>query len=270
MAITVGTDPEFFVREIESQSIVPGCDRIGGSKVRPLPLPGMPPGFGIQEDNVMAELTVPPSLSEDAFVSTMAEALNSANEYLADRGLELVLGMPTYEFGDEVLGRYAGATVVGCSPDFHAYSNGAQRSAITAEGLGAYRYCGGHIHIGVTPNCPMHIAVMFADMFIGLPLVQNREHQGFRRGLYGQAGVYRPTPYGFEYRTPSNFWTTSEQMTGFVARQAFMLGEFLEGDATRIRNAMMGINWRDVRTAIHEEDYSSAHRLYQNYHALLS
>ena len=43
-----------------------------------------------------------------------------------------------------------------------------------------------------------------------------------RRKLYGRAGEYRTPPHGFEYRTLSNFWLRSVQLTSFVLGLARM------------------------------------------------
>lgn len=270
MSITIGTDPEFFVRDLETQEIVMGCGRIGGTKAEPLPIPGMPAGFGIQEDNVMCELTVPASHNASGFVDNVSAVLDGATKYLSERGLELVAGVPEWEFEQAVLDSNSGASMVGCSPDFDAYSQGEQRGAITAAGLGTRRYCGGHIHIGVEPNCPQFVAVMFADLFIGLPLVKMGEMQGYRRGMYGTPGVYRPTPYGFEYRTPSNYWTGSRARAAKVAAMVENLGRFLQEPASGIRKAMMAVNWNRVRQAILEEDQAEAMNILREYREVVS
>ena len=39
-----------------------------------------------------------------------------------------------------------------------------------------------------------------------------------RKQLYGKAGAYRPKPYGFEYRTLSNFWVFDKKLIEWVWR----------------------------------------------------
>ena len=77
-----------------------------------------------------------------------------------------------------------------------------------------------------------------------------RDFQNARRQFYGQPGTFRPTPYGFEYRTLSNFWAHDTDLIYEIGHQATLLANFLERDATVIRESMLSINWQQVRTLI--------------------
>ena len=259
---TIGTDPEFFVRNSEHQ-IVPGCTMIGGTKSTPLPLPGLPDGFGVQEDNVMAELTVPPAISGDSFAENIRVGMEKINDLIGANDLTLDTTHCEYVFSHEALDQYAGASVFGCSPDFDAYQHGAQRPTLSHEQVGRVRMCGGHVHIGADCSAPHFVQAMFGDVFLGLWSV-GRDPQATRRKWYGQPGTFRPTPYGFEYRTMSNFWTYGEDTRYEVGNYAMNLARFLEQDGKVIREAMLSINWQQVRTLIAENtDDQVAYKLHQ-------
>jgi hypothetical protein len=56
------------------------------------------------------------------------------------------------------------------------------------------------------------------DSYLGLPsLLFDRDT--LRRKMYGQAGAFRPKPYGVEYRVLSNAWLLNENRMRFVFNQ---------------------------------------------------
>jgi hypothetical protein len=83
-----------------------------------------------------------------------------------------------------------------------------------------FRSCGGHIHIGYVEGSKnvflqdiegkaMTIRVMDAVLGVVATILDNSKPAIERRKLYGKAGCFRPTEYGVEYRTLSNFWIKS-------------------------------------------------------------
>jgi len=95
------------------------------------------------------------------------------------------------------------AAEIGCDPDFLLDN---MRDPISVNDLGNYRFAGGHIHFDCHEELPNKFAVKVCDVLLGAPLVAMGEKQGARRSVYGIGGLYRPKPYGIEYRTLSNFW----------------------------------------------------------------
>ena len=60
MTATIGADPEILLRDSDYlYRSVEGL--IGGTKNAPVPIEGLPSGFGAQEDNVMLEFNIPPA-----------------------------------------------------------------------------------------------------------------------------------------------------------------------------------------------------------------
>lgn len=153
----------------------------------------------------------------------------------------------------------------GCSPEFDAYNGGAVVSTVDPKQLdeeeGSWRFAGGHVHLGYTPataDLPPFVAASFADVFLGLAAC-GLDTQAQRRQYYGQPGRYRPTPYGIEYRTLSNFWITDLSYAEQIAQKAVSLGYFLETwKESRMQELFKAVPWTDVKQAIVEEDADRA------------
>ena len=74
-----------------------------------------------------------------------------------------------------------------------------------------------HIHVGYNrPTVPESLRmVKLLDIFLGIPSViidPDKE----RRKLYGRAGAFRLTKYGFEYRTLSSYMMSKDSILNLV------------------------------------------------------
>lgn len=260
--ITLGADPELFLRDDRTGAATSVVGLIGGTKGTPLPMDGMGDGYGIQEDNVMAEFNIPVCTSPRRF-SRSVEAGVSWIRQLVRTSLphhSLDVGACARLFPHSELENKQ-AMVFGCSPDFNAHKQGEAWPVIKPESLsedyGAWRFAGGHVHIGYESAAPDFVAAAFADVFLGLPSV-SLDKQGSRRALYGQAGRYRPTTYGVEYRSLSNFWIWDRRVADDIGSRAYSLGNLLEGDPEVLQKLYTEVPWIDVREAINEEDEGKA------------
>lgn len=273
-AVTIGADPEFFFRDSRSGSVVPAVGLLGGTKDAPIPIPELPvtgtgrsrkagikfgKGYSMQEDNVMAEFNIPPCSDSVSFAKAIVNARRGVEEHVKSQVPYLE---PTREcsrlFPDFMLVSKK-AKEFGCSPDFDSYENGEPWKKISPKDLkdqgGEWRFAGGHVHIGYAAKIPPFVVANLADVFIGLNFI-TADNQGMRRKLYGQPGRYRPTTFGIEYRTLSNFWIWDENMAHSVAKAALNLGNALNsGNLMKLQTQYQEIPWADVRKAILEEDY---------------
>jgi len=260
--ITIGADPEFFIRDMDTGLPVPICGLLGGTKSQPLVVGH----FGLQEDNVMCEYNIPVCTDTMRYAQhvlggrqAVMDRLHSLypNRYMEDL-------TPSRLFSHAML-ESDQAKMFGCSPDFDAYSLGQANRRIDPaeldEARGGWRFSGGHVHVGFRDlmqfDIPPYVAAQFADVFIGLYAVQF-DKQGKRRQFYGTAGRYRPTPYGIEYRTLSNVWTYRNDYAEMVGHFAIQLGAFLCGKEPRIKKLWAEIPWMDVKRAIQTEDVALA------------
>lgn len=68
--ITIGSDPELFVFNTKTKKVASAIDKIPGSKEEPF-REGLPEGFGLQTDNILAEFNIPPVTSVDRFIENI-------------------------------------------------------------------------------------------------------------------------------------------------------------------------------------------------------
>lgn len=258
----LGCDPEFFVVDSGGR-LVSAIGLLGGTKKEPRELDPNGPlrSLGVQEDNILAELTCSPCGNAGMFTEVVHYGIQKINDELRERDYRLVPGLSSTWCDDNVLS-HPMAKVFGCDPDFDAYNNGAVAPRVDASKARNLRTAGGHLHLGGDFNCPPFVAALMADLYIMLPAVRH-ETGSERRELYGQAGRFRAKPYGIEYRTPSNFWTAKKPLTTMVASSAFQLMKMLtECSSKDIRAKMLSVPWPAVQKAINEGRYKDAETIY--------
>lgn len=221
MELTIGADPEFFVRK--GRHFISGHTFDCGTKEKP-----METKHGtIQMDGIALECNVKPSATKEEFIQNVRGVTGDLRALVksSDAGAELV-ARPTIFFGTKKLSalpKHVGK--LGCTPDFNAYT----KSQIPApNGESPFRTGAGHIHLGWTnvanPRNKKHFddccsLVKELDYYLGLPsLLWDNDVR--RRKMYGRAGAFRPKPYGLEYRVLSNKWLETSGLVGFVFEQA--------------------------------------------------
>lgn len=277
--LSLGADPELFVRDIECHEyggIIPVCGWLGGTKGQPQPLDDASRGYFVQEDGITAEFNIPPAASATEFTDTVTCAVTLLQHRITAKSENYRLyPAPYVELPQEYLMRYYPDSYrFGCSPEFDAYAEGAPVPPVSENDLALtngveYRFAGGHLHIGMANRgvyslpIPKYVLAAFFDLAVGLPSVA-RDTQGPRRQLYGQAGRFRPTKYGIEYRVLSNYWVLSESRSSRVAARAFTLMQFLSRHSLgAIMHAFESVPWGEVRAAINTEDVLTAAQLVQ-------
>ena len=111
------------------------------------------------------------------------------------------------------------AKVLGCTPDYNAWTLSINPSPDVSGDLERVRTASGHLHIGWTENVNLakdvdHLRhcndlVRQLDWYLGVWSL-SQDSDPTRRNLYGKAGACRYKPYGVEYRVLSNFWLTTK------------------------------------------------------------
>lgn len=203
MNITIGADPELFLADSNGK-FISAINKFGGTKDHPRPM-GIGDGFGVLEDNVMVEFNIPPAMSDRQFSEHIQKALNAIEGEAKGMGLSLANNASCRLDADQLADWQA--FVFGCEPDYCAYT-GDKNPRPNTEDDPTFRSAGGHVHIGAGANMSLAdccVAVPFCDLFLGVPSVF-WDTDTERKKLYGKAGAFRMKPYGFEYRTLSNFW----------------------------------------------------------------
>ncbi len=268
----LGADPELFVTGLQKDArgrplkwdTLPAFGLFGGNKNKPMQMEGMGEGFAYLEDNAALEFNIPPQSTADGFVETIKTAkrwlqrnkLDPQELTMSDSNV-LVLA-PKYQADPR-------GKEVGCLADFDAYGNGdapKEREPFDANVLGNKRYAGGHFHIAYNHTViPPFVAARFLDLYLTLPWLEY-DRQADRRKVYGQAGLYRPKPYGLEYRSMSNWWLWHDT-SGYLYRLAdaaltFARRSYEQDYLRSLSDAFTGISWPAVQAAIANEDIYSA------------
>lgn len=240
--ITIGADPELFVKSTLTGKFVSAEGRIGGTKQKPIPISSE--GHAIQEDNVMVEFNIPPCETEEEFLS----ALEYVEEFL-EMKLSLqdcTLDYSASAFLDEKYLKTEQAKMFGCDPDLNVHSGCPN---IAPEPNSAMRTAGGHIHIGFdNPDREDVQENLIYAMDIALGLESTKLDTDIeRKKMYGLAGSFRFQDYGVEYRTLSNFWLKSIELKKWAFRQSMkavelvnsgLIPEIIEKHGDDIQNAI--------------------------------
>lgn len=257
---SIGCDPEFFLQK--DGRFVSAIPFVEGTKDEPFPLPN---GGFVMRDNVAVEFGIPPAVTATMWVNTINKTLEDLITFLPE-GLNIV-AVPSTNFPRNEL-RHPEAKEFGCDPDFNAWSG---QQNIPPEGCetSTFRSCGGHIHVGFIKRSGNDFLVddygklrtiRMMDCFHGMfsTIMDNSEAAIARRKLYGKAGCYRPTDYGVEYRTLSNYWCRNDSLKRLMY---YLTGDVLDAvrnnDDDYIVELLAGPE--EIQRTINEGDDERAH-----------
>lgn len=204
MRISLGTDPEFFLKQ--DGKFISASNLIKGYKEDPEELIE---GAGLMHDNVALEFTTPPATSPLEMVDSIGNCLAAIKNKLPGFSMH---ALPFAIFPKEEL-ETEEAQKFGCSPDYDVYRV-MINPPINPRKVGNARTCGGHIHLGFDDDIGMEgrtNLVKLSDVVLGTfsVLIDKYEESKNRLQIYGKAGSFRPTPYGVEYRFPNNVWLST-------------------------------------------------------------
>lgn len=210
MAITIGCDPEIMLidRDGNPRSAI---NIFKGGKHTPEKV-----GKGIvSHDNVNSEFGIEPATNNTEFTENILSVLEYMNHVAQENKLFLST-LCAADFSKSEL-KNKESREFGCDPDYDCWTPGMNEMPEGAA-KGTLRTAGGHIHVGheILQSFKGKIDfVRLLDLNIGTiaSIVDNNEDALRRKRLYGKAGCHRPTSYGIEYRTLSNFWIKSKEIT---------------------------------------------------------
>lgn len=216
--ITIGTDPELFLKDTSGQ-FVSAHDLIPGSKHSPHFVP-----YGaIQPDGVAAEFNTAPAEDVDEFIHNIEEVIKALEGQFKSIRPDLTVSVtPTATFDRKYFDTLPEiATALGCTPDFNAYTGGENEPPSTEE---PFRTGAGHIHIGDGGDYRVgdrnhfercrEIVKQLDSVLYFSSLVWDDDDK--RRSLYGKIGAFRPKSYGVEYRPMSNMFLSQKAIQRFV------------------------------------------------------
>lgn len=274
LQFTLGSDPEFFLKRVETGELVSSIPYIDGTKYEPKPLPN---GGNVQRDNVAVEIgtDVVVSTAEWDWINSLHRALLGLDTVIPE-GMDLVV-VPSADFPASEL-EHEEAKRFGCDPDYDAWEMVQNEPPCAMNAL--FRSCGGHVHVGgidmktcepfkdtgFLVDFPGKIqAVKAMDCFHGIlfSILDCSEAAVRRRELYGKAGCHRPTDYGVEYRSLSNMWMLSPFTAKLVHELTNDAMQVIKGG--KLEKLIKTIGETEIRTVINTGNADSAMKIMENH-----
>lgn len=234
MKLTIGADPELWIKDRSTGQIISAYGLFPGTKDNPHPVTH----GAVQVDGMAAEYNIKPASTKEEYVAYHLSVLRDLRDLIKELNPDLDFEfsfVPVADFGEEFLAAQPEeATRLGCTPDYNAYNNGQANPTPDAET--PFRTSSFHIHLGWTEDQevmhPEHIEAccMMAkqlDGYLGARCVLEEDHKNNsagsrRRALYGKAGAFRPKSYGMEYRTMSSYMLGSIELLAATFEYAEM------------------------------------------------
>jgi len=282
--VNMGCDPEFFFTRKGKV--------IGSEKV--LPQEGLKSteywGGKFVIDGVQAELNPSPSTCRAAVGNAIRACFKDLHTKILKDNAELSADFSQcIEVSKEEMDSLSEKSkIFGCAPSTNIYNEGKCKTSVIAVDPKKYRgrSAGGHIHLGIYPTANYsysygyddnnsknnlekeylklaEILVPVLDIVVGntCVLIDRAESNKERRKVYGKAGEFRTKSYGIEYRTLSNFWLRSHQLTSFVfslSRLAVHLVQQSTKENDYVKALFDAVKREDVVKAINENDFDLA------------
>lgn len=247
--LSYGTDPEFVLKNIETNKFVSSFGIVPGEKNNPIKLEDLGKGYSVQKDNVLIEFCVPPVENFIDLYESVKKAVEYTEQHILPHSIK-VIPITTGEYDPVDLDNEYARTF-GCSPSFNAWTGMINH---TSPNNSVYRSAGFHIHFGLSNNNPSTIFrfIQLLDLTLGIPSVLTDE-DNIRRKQYGQAGEFRPTEYGAEYRvlggyvmqSKDNFYAIKE---GIDLAVKMFNSDFEFNDETQL-NIQTAINTNNSKIA---------------------
>lgn len=262
MDIKIGADPEVFVVNSEGK-FRSAHGLIPGTKAEPFRVDR----GAVQVDGMALEFNIDPAGSEDEFATNIFAVLRQLEDMIRPKGYSIVI-QPTAVFnGNHFRAQPDEAKELGCEPDFSAYTLAENPKPDNKRPM---RTAAGHVHIGFTEGADTAdethrlrcaALVKHLDVYLGIPsLLWDADTK--RRAMYGCAGAFRPKPYGMEYRTLSNQWLKSEELTRYVYRQTRAAVDALIGGERFDEGGAFAFKYERARRLVdHSEVFYAEHFL---------
>lgn len=255
--VTIGADPELFIINSKTGKVVSSIGLIPGVKGDPYVDECMPKGFGLETDNILAEFNIPPCTNKAEFINNIEWMKNYIRSFIKAKDPDLDIKCIASEVVDDDQLQSAEAKLFGCSVDYNVYTEDVnpkpKGESTNLRSAGMHIHCG---YDGYNTRTSLDLIKLF-DLFVGVPSIL-LDSDKKRRELYGKAGAFRLTSYGFEYRVLSSYMMSSIDL----------LQKVWDNVANAINAYNIGISCNDsyaVMTAINTSDKKIAEAICKKY-----
>lgn len=262
--VTIGSDPEMFIINGATGKVVSSVGMIPGQKGNPwLDQKWLEPefsGFGLETDNVLAEFNIPPVKNKEDFIRVHNYMKDYIRAFVQKINPQYDILCAASMLVDEDQLQSDQAREFGCSEDYCAYTEDVNPKP---EGETTnLRSAGFHIHVGYEdPDIPGSLQMIkYMDQYLGLPSVVV-DQDSRRRSLYGKAGCFRLTPYGYEYRVLSAAMYSTDERLGLV-------WDCIDRALRAYNNEEKLISPDIIQSVINSSDVESAKKLIEEYQIL--
>jgi hypothetical protein len=218
--ITIGVDPEIILIDTQAGRYCSAHGLVPGTKEAPHPLNK----GAVQLDGAAVEYNITPAATSMEFIENNTEVMRQIREMIP-KHYEFTFE-PSVKFDKFYFDKLVpeDVKVLGCSPDFNAFTKKINPPPKAKAGFETMRTCSGHIHIGWTkdanPSDPSHMfdcehVIKALEGTVG-HFLKLWDKDTDRANLYGKPGAFRYKPYGVEWRTPSNAWLKHPEIWGWL------------------------------------------------------
>lgn len=240
--VTIGCDPEFFLKGKYRGTNISAHGKVPGTKAQPHKLKH----GAVQLDGTAVEFNILPSKTPEEFSKNIRGVIGEIREMVPDKYRfnfsPSVVYAPLY-FKDKIP---EGSKELGCDPDFDAYQWGKPNAR--PDNSSAMRTGAGHLHIGWTEGKDTtdqsHVVdacLLARQLDCVFRMVEHLwDDDTERRKMYGNLGCFRPKPYGMEYRSLSNAWVKYPKLWPWlfavcddvyrVTKQGYDLSKYLDNE----------------------------------------
>lgn len=120
--VTIGADPELFIFNTATKSVVSSIGLIPGEKGKPWRDKKWAKGFGLEIDNILGEFNIPPAHTKDEFIESINFMKKYIREFVKKKNPDYdIRCRASYMVPEDQL-QSEEAKMFGCSIDFNAYT----------------------------------------------------------------------------------------------------------------------------------------------------
>lgn len=123
--VKIGSDPELFIINTKTGSVVSSIGLIPGVKGAPWVDESWIKGYGLETDNILAEFNIPPATSCEAFVNSMEFMKDYIDKFVKSKNPDLGIAHKASAMVPDDQLQSEEAKLFGCSVDYNAYTENA-------------------------------------------------------------------------------------------------------------------------------------------------